>query len=220
MFRTDRLARIGAAETLVPLNSTRLICVHSAPFMAFSGDSQVDLARAANQTGLLKPLYSAGWSAPTFNIDGLYTHTAFPERPTTSCSYLQLFRKGTVETVDAQTIPSQPSYPGSIPSIAFPERLFAYVTQLMQLYELLEVEPPYALLVSFVGVRGIHLASQARINLQPLNREVLMLPEFIIETRTFEPDVKLKLLLDTLWQSFGAHGCTEYDDNGRWRRRN
>ena len=47
-----------------------------------------------------------------------------------------------------------------------------------------------------------------------------MLPELIIETRTFEPNVKLKLLLDTLWQSFGAHGCTEYDDNGRWRPRN
>ena len=47
MFRTDRLARIGAAETPVHLTSTtRLICVHSAPFMAFSGAGQVDLARA------------------------------------------------------------------------------------------------------------------------------------------------------------------------------
>ena len=50
MFRTDRLARIGAAETPVRLNSTRLICVHSAPFMAFSGVGQVDLARAVNRT--------------------------------------------------------------------------------------------------------------------------------------------------------------------------
>ena len=149
MFRTDRLARIGAAETLVPLNSTKLICVHSAPFMAFSGDShQVDFARAADHTGLLKPLYNAGWSAPTFNIDGLYTYSAVRERPT-SYSYLQLFRNGTVETVDAQTILSQSPYPDSIPSIAFPDQLFAYVEQLMRLYELLDVEPPYALLVSF-----------------------------------------------------------------------
>ncbi len=29
-----------------------------------------------------------------------------------------------------------------------------------------------------------------------------MLPELIIDTGSFEPDIKLKPLLDTLWQSF------------------
>ena len=75
------------------LNSTRLICVHSAPFMAFSGVGQVDLARAVNRTELLEPLHHAGgWSAPTFNIDGLYTHS--PVHHEGSASYLQIFRMG------------------------------------------------------------------------------------------------------------------------------
>ena len=94
MFRTDRLARIAAAETPVHLNSTRLICVHSAPFMAFSGAGQVDLARAVNRTELLEPFHAGGWSAPTFNIDGLYTHS--PVHHESSTSYLQIFRNGTV----------------------------------------------------------------------------------------------------------------------------
>ena len=214
MFRTDRLARIGAAETPVHLASTRLICVHSAPFMAFSGTGQVDLTCAVNRTELLEPLYAGGWSAPTFNIDGLYTHSAVHHESSTG--YLQIFRNGTVEAVDAQLIPSQLPYPDGVPSVLFPRKLFAYMTRLMQLYELLEVEPPYALFVSLLGVRGIRLdvhVSRDR-NLRPLDRDVLMLPEIVIDTRTFEPNVKLRPLLDTLWQSFGAHGYTNYDESG------
>ena len=216
MFRTDRLARIAAAETPVHLNSTRLICVHSAPFMAFSGTGQVNLAHAVNRTELLEPLYANGRSAPRFNVDGLYTHSMGRE---SSTSYLQIFRNGTVEAVDARMIPSPPSYPDAVPSVLFPRELFAYVKRLMQLYQLLEVEPPYALFVSLLGVRGIRLAvDQSRgLNLEPFDRDVLMLPELIIETGSFEPDIKLKPLLDTLWQSFGAHGCIDYDESGRWR---
>ena len=103
MFRTDRLARIAAAETPVHLTSTtRLICVHSAPFMAFSGAGQVDLARAVKRPELLEPLYAGGRSAPTFNIDGLYTYSPARE---SSTSYFQIFRNGIVEAVDAQMIP-------------------------------------------------------------------------------------------------------------------
>ena len=217
MFRTDRLARIGAAETPVHLTNTRLICVHSAPFMAFSSAGQVDLARAVKRTELLEPIHHAGgWSAPTFNIDGLYTHSPAHE---SSTSYLQIFRNGIVEAVDARMIPSPPSYPDTVHSVRFPRELFAYVKRLMQLYQLLEVEPPYALFVSLLGVRGIRLAvEQSRgLNLKPFDRDVLMLPELIIETGSFEPDIKLKPLLDTLWQSFGAHGCIDYDESGRWR---
>ena len=208
MFRTDRLARIAAAETPVHLTrTTSLICVHSAPFMAFSGAGQVDLARAVKRTELLEPLYAGGRSAPTFNIDGLYTHSPARE---SSTSYFQIFRNGIVEAVDAQMIPSRHPYPDAVPSELFPTKLFAYVTRLMQLYHLLEVEPPYALFVSLLGVKGIRLdvhVSRDR-NLRPLDRDVLMLPELVIDTRTFEPDVKLRPLLDTLWQSFGAHGYT------------
>ena len=107
MFRTDRLARIAAAETPVHLTrTTSLICVHSAPFMAFSGAGQVDLARAVKRTELLEPLYAGGRSAPTFNIDGLYTHSPARE---SSTSYFQIFRNGIVEAVDAQMIPQPAS---------------------------------------------------------------------------------------------------------------
>ena len=192
--------------------------MHSAPFMAFSGAGQVDLARAVKRTELLEPLYAGGRSAPIFNIDGLYTHSPARE---SSRSYFQIFRNGIVEAVDAQMIPSRHPYPDAVPSELFPTKLFAYVARLMQLYDLLEVEPPYALFVSLLGVRGIRLdvhVSKDR-NLRPLDRDVLMLPELVIDTRTFEPDVKLRPLLDTLWQSFGAHEYTNYEEKRSLVRR-
>ena len=221
VFRSDRLARIAAGETPVPLDGTKIICVHAVPFEGYSTGRQVDLVRAATRPELLEPFYASGWSGATFNIDGLYSYSPIADRPT-CISYLQLLRNGTVETVDCAMIPSPAPYRDGIPSVAFPQQLFAAVGRIMRLYELLEVEPPYTLLVGVLGAMGVELTVDRRLgagSLRPLDRDVVMLPEVVVDSRTFEPDVALRPMLDALWQSFGASGCGDYDDAGRWGRR-
>lgn len=223
MFRAERIGRIAAGETPVPLEGTKLICIHIVPFEALGASRSVDLHLIAEQTSLLRPFYDDGYSSARFNIDGVYTHaTAGGEA---SGGYVQCFRNGIFETVDAWMIPSpSDKYPDAIPSLAFPQHLFAFIERGLRLLATVEVVPPIAILVSVLGSKGIVLGLDTmmafRSPLRPLDRDVLMLPDVVIqEVGSFDAAVSLKPLLDALWQAFGMPRCMDYDEQGKWKPR-
>jgi hypothetical protein len=217
-FRSERVARIVADETPVPLTGTKRIAIHLVPFAAFSSRPAVDLLNIAERSELMQPFYAdGGWSAPTFNIDGLYTSAGAGN--TENYSYLQIDRAGRIEAAESWMIPSiDPArYPDSIPSERFPSELFAAVTRALRLYELLDVPSPYAVMVSILGAKGVVLALDVfrfRSPLRPLDRDALFLPEVIINDRPVDVPAVLHPLLDALWQSLGLKTSTEYDEYG------
>jgi Putative DNA-binding domain len=225
VFRFDRLARIVAAETPVPLAGTKLICIHVIPFEALGGSHSIDLRLASEQASLLRPFYSDGYSDARFNIDGLYTF-ASADGGHTSGGYVQCFRNGILEAVDVWMIPSlSDKHPDAIPSLAFPQHLFAFVERALRLLAVLDVVPPIAMLVSVLGSKGIVLGvnntmSAFRSPLRPLDRDVLLLPDVVVqEIGSFESAVTFKPLLDALWQAFGMPRCMDYDEQGKWTPR-
>ncbi len=216
-FRADRLARVVAGETPLPLDGTRIICVHAVPFASYGGAPSVDLHRAASETSLLRPWRANGWSAPEYNIDGVYTYVPRHDSSITG-AYVQLLRNGIVEATESTLIGLHPQYPESLPSLAFARELFGFINRVTQLYKLLEVSPPIAVLVSILGSKGTQLGvSQSLwLSLRPIDRNVLVLPEAIIDDWSVEPEITLKPILDALWQSVGASRCLDYDENGQW----
>jgi hypothetical protein len=113
-------------------------------------------------------------------------------------------------------------YPDAIPSGRFPNELFQTVSRALHLYELLDIPPPYAVMVSILGAKGAVLATDSfrfRSPLRPLDRDALLLPEVVINDRPVDIPAVMRPLLDALWQSFGMKGCTEYNENGQWTPR-
>lgn len=221
LFRSDRVARIVADETPVPLTGTKRIAIHIAPFAAFVSRPAVDLLQVADHSDLMQPFNSSGWSAPTFSVDGIYTYgAAFGAE---NYAYFQLDRAGRIETVESSMIPSiDPKYPHAIPSGVFPTELFNAVERALRLYDLLEILPPYAVMVSILGAKGavlwmdvVNLGSPLR----PLDRDALLLPEVVINDRPVDVPAVMRPLLDVLWQSFGMKRCTEYSEDGQWKPR-
>jgi hypothetical protein len=223
LFRSERVGRIVADDTPVLLTGTKRIVIHIAPFAAFFGRPAVDLLKAAARSDLMQPFYSeGGWSGPTFNIDGIYTYAGASGAE--HYTYLQLDRAGRIESAESWMIPSiEPArYPDSIRPTPFARALFESVARALRLYELLDVPPPYAVLVSILGAKGAVLAFDAfrfRSPLRPLDRDALLLPEIIINDRPVDVPAAMRPLLDALWQSFGMKGCTEYNENGEWNPR-
>ncbi len=223
LFRAERVARIVADETPVPLTGTKRIAIHVAPFAAFVSRSSVDLLKAAECSDLMQPFYAeGGWSAPTFNIDGIYTSAGASGAE--NYSYLHLDRAGRIESTESWMIPSMDParYPDSIPSGRFPRELFDTVGRALRLYELLDVPTPYAVMVSILGAKGVVLGLDEfrfRSPLRPLDRDALFLPEVVINDRPVDVPTVMRPLLDALWQSFGMKACTEYDDQGKWKPR-
>jgi hypothetical protein len=221
-LRNERLGRIIAAEVPVPLDgleASPIICVHIVPLVAVSVGGQVDLIKAAGlgQQSEMMPLYAHGWST-RFNIDGVVTYSGDERAPYT---YLQLFRNGVIESATTGLV-SRPA-DGGIPGIAFPEALFEFVRQKLAMYSALDVPPPYSLMVTLLRVKGVTLATSTERRLyrglQPIDRDVLHLPDVLIEDAAIPADQLLRPLIDGLWQAVGSANCPDYDAHDRWKPR-
>jgi hypothetical protein len=129
--------------------------------------------------------------------------------------YLQLFRNGVVESVDAAhiEIPARRIGDG-IGGLGFAERTFAFVDQMQKLWHLLEIEPPMSIFVSVIGVKGAQLFV-SQLESGTFDRDQLMLPELLLTDADGKPADTCKPL-DVLWQAAGFPRCTLYSDAGKW----
>ena len=89
-FRAERLARISSGDTPVSMHiENGKIILHIVPLSAFSIHNPVDLEKAYQLHGKLRPLSASGLDY-LYNFDGVINFTG-GER---CFSYTQLFRNG------------------------------------------------------------------------------------------------------------------------------
>jgi hypothetical protein len=96
-FRVDRIAKIVGGDTAVPLPMGAKAVTHILPLSSFTVAQSVDLNRAwRDHSNVIGVLGSSG-SSPSFNLDGLLVSSSHSR----GRRYVQLFRDGCVEVVDA-----------------------------------------------------------------------------------------------------------------------
>ena len=98
-FRMDRLVKIAAGETPVPLDPGGKLAVHVVPVPAFADGRLIDVVSAAAQ-GTYLPLPPGGISGAnrlSVNLDGLVSYTDRGARM--RHGYAQFFRSGAIESV-------------------------------------------------------------------------------------------------------------------------
>ena len=99
-FRAERIGNILAKETPIPLNDSPKIILHIIPLSAFDPTSIIDISTI--KTVNARPIGASGWSG-RYNFDGYVTYEKYPDSPT-SHSYVQIFRNGIIEAIDAMLI--------------------------------------------------------------------------------------------------------------------
>jgi hypothetical protein len=91
----------------------------------------------------------------------------------------------------------------------------------LRVFKQLQINPPLFFMLTLCGVKGWTLnASTMRTffpeQYPPVDRDILVLPEVVIEnTEKTSTDI-VKPLLDALWNSFGFIRSFSYDPNGKW----
>ncbi|MFQ6028259.1 MAG: helix-turn-helix domain-containing protein [Dehalococcoidia bacterium] len=210
-FRAERLSMIVADEAPLPLGGGTGLALHVIPFNAFDPSIRHDLAPLMASAGILRPM-GGGGSTPIYNLDGILSYGA------STNSYLQVFRTGCIEAVDSNFL--QENQRGvSIPSVAFEFQLLQAMTTSLEIQRLLGAEPPFAVMVSMLGVRGLPLnVVDVRIpgRGRPINRDALILNEVIVETFDVEPAQALHPIFDTVWNAAGYAGSFNYSPEGVW----
>lgn len=215
LFRARRLRKVAEGREPVILEEGQpRVVVHLVPEGA-PGTAEIDFSSAGTiREGQLWPMH-AGGSGPVWpNFDGLLNVARHND---SAYSYVQLFRGGAVEAVNASLIRGRAdalSFTGSL----FEREVFKVVLNSLALQKQLGVEPPVYVMVSLLGVRGFTIrrerddfSGEGR----PIDRDDLVIPEAALGS--FEADVIPAMLrvFDRVWNAAGWEG-SPYFEEGEW----
>ena len=217
-FRADRLGQLIADETPIQMDENAKLVLHVVPLGAFDTAAKFDLATIKNETSLLMPMRTGGgWSGARHNFDGLYTHA---DHKGLSYSYVQVFRNGIVEMVNSSLL--DPNYDNRkiIPSVAYEDEVRQALKRCLEIEKKLGAEPPFVIMLSLLGVKDYVMAVSQRRSFNdghPIDRDMLVVPESLIEIFEAPTDKTLRPILDVVWNAAGWPGTINFDEEDNWK---
>lgn len=217
-FRLDRISKIFANETPVPFYETAKIVLHLIPIISFNPAQSYDIGEITSHLGTI-PLISAQGGPSRYNFDGFLTYCIDRrDEKGKSFSYAQLFRNGIIEAVEGLLL-QRDNGQLIIPSVAYEKELIKSLTDYLSLIKTLNVELPIFVFLTLMGVNGYSMALPSNYrtwNTQTIDRDVLQLPEVIIESYDVSADKVLKPCFDSIWNACGFPKDLYYNDVGEW----
>ena len=223
-FRADRINKVMAGETPVPVDAGAKYVLHIIPLGALTSGAGLDIRWLdGNRHRLPRPGMG---SDSRVNFDGLVAYQiTYPPRPgsvSTPC-YIQAFRSGILEWVNAGWLAPRPGedsaqliYP------TFEESVLEEMTRLLQVLRDGGVVPPLVCCLTLVGVKGYGLWLDPSRRWPPwagqkVDREILLIPDVLIEGYEADLSRVMKSAFDAVWNAVGFASSWNYDENGERR---
>jgi hypothetical protein len=166
-----------------------------------------------------------------FNIDGFVRSIRTEFNATTDIGYAQVFRNGIVETVDTSLLGinkwnrtkfNSRVDPQSFDGERYERKLLVAVKRYLELQTFLGSNPPFFVMVSFLGVQGYKIALQRSEHhiaeyTKEIDRNNLIIPEVMIEDFDANLAEVLRPIFDAVWNAAGATESPNYDETGKFR---
>ncbi len=214
-FREKRISAIYANELPIPFYPSPKVALHLIPFSSFNPGQRYDL-ETIEKISLydIQPLGKENFNH-RYNIDGLLTFSSFPNKKD-SYSYVQLYRNGIIEAVNSELLWSGDRSRYINPTL-IEKAIVESIPNYMEVCQKFNIDPPIFLFLTLVDVKDYVIPSRASWNLKnPIDRDILLIPEVIIEDLNFEPSLLLKPIFDSIWNACGFHRSPNYDNEGKW----
>lgn len=223
-FRIERLQAVRENTTITPpLVEGGRIVLHVIAVAGFDAPESVDLDLATARPR--PPFADFGAGHHRINFEGVqgYELTRDGDR---SLDYVQLFRNGAIEAVDAELltrIAQDPDRKGAIPSLSFEGRLIDALAGYLADLRDWRVPPPYLVGLALLNVKALTLSMTFQLadrlgGPRPIDRDDLFVPEQMIEDLGHDLRLDairaLKPSFDILWQSVGISKSPNFDDAG------
>jgi len=216
-FREDRISKIFANETPVPFYDNAKIVLHLIPITSFNPAQRYELNKIISHPGKLPTINHNGFTN-RHNLDGFLTYSRDEEGKT--YSYVQLFNNGIIEAVEGKYLDPH-RYDGrlEIRGTAYEIKLIESLSIYLSALKELNVELPIFIFLTLIGIKGyLMFVGEKRFNVQGnsgIDRDILLLPEVIIENYDTAPEEVLKPCFDAMWNACGFSKSPNYDDAGK-----
>lgn len=217
-FYTQRIMDLMANKTPIPFYEGGKIILHLIPLSAFNPGIKYSFEPYHTNPAKLAPMRSSGWNT-RYNLEGFVSYSGGQEGKTHS--YTQLYRNGIIEAVEGLTLMRDrgPLYI----SHRYEGMLLNYIQELFAVMQELQVSTPLYIFISLTDVKGFKIVPDKSKFLFfdendhfPIDRNILILPEVLIENYGINLISTLKSTFDLVWNACGYEWSWNYDKNGAW----
>jgi Schlafen, AlbA_2 len=214
-FRLDRIARIIAGDTPIPMGDGAKLIFHAFPLTSLDvWPAFLEIAKNEAQVpNLLRPMAISAnnWR---YNLDGFVAHTV--RREPSEQTYIQLFRDGGIEVVGG--VLSYVEHRRGFFGLAFEQATIPVLRTTQRLWKLLGVTGPIVLGLVLSGAKGWRMVAGSLGMSDPdvtVDTELAILPEVVVQDENAPADQALKPLFDLAWNAGGRSRSPFYDDTGQ-----
>jgi hypothetical protein len=213
-FRDERLSRLVAGELPIELKypeQARLLA-HVVPLVR-DGTSQLDLHALKRSTALVPFERGSGWNH-RYNLDGLMAYTG--------SSYTLAFRTGAIEGSTNVPVQKQDKEPLARLYAKWVEtQMLEFVQASLTILRDAAIESPVVVLLALSGLRGVRFENSPHSwgwgSEETVDRDIVVLPELLLEDVPSDMTQALRPIFDALWQCSGWDQSPSFDQNGTWR---
>lgn len=218
-FRHNRVTQVTTGETPMPLMPGGKVILHLIPVSSFRSRQVFDVAAMPQLPTQFPPMAASGWDH-RLNLDG---HVSYGGgRNGGGCrSYTQFFRNGSVEAVLADVV-GEDKQEGKLLLAGYYERTltqeFHFFKRLLTGLREIGVQPPIWCFLSITGVRGARIPTDDHFSDEnrAIDRDVLLLPECVIDDLGVDSAAILRPMFDLVWNASGFTRSFNFDTNGKW----
>lgn len=214
-FRLDRISRIRARETPIPLPAGPCISLHLIPVNAVGSTRSYDVAGLKSNLGIhqtLAPLFWSFVNNSRLNLDGLLLYNTNKDQM--SPAFTQVYRTGIIESADTLFFKAREQFGRgkALPSEAFESGLLRSVQNYLSTLKSIEVDLPVLVAVSLLDVKGYAL-SLDHAQTDEFDRDIISAQEITIESYDVNVPLAMKPLLDQIWNAAGCEGSPYYSSD-------
>jgi hypothetical protein len=218
-FRSERVAQVSKGETPIPLMPGGALILHLVPVASFRSRQLFDVATMPELAARFPPIGASGWDH-RLNLDGHVSYSGV-RKDRTSRSYTQFFRNGIVEAVLSDVV-MEKKEEGKLLLAGYYERTLTQeyrpVSHLLNGLREVGVQPPVWCFLTITGVKGARIPTDDDFGDEnrAIDRDTLMLPEFVIDDLGTDAGALLRPAFDLVWNASGFVRSFNFDTNGKW----
>ncbi len=221
-FKTERITQIYGDNLPVPFEDGAKIALHLIPLESFSPNYSIDLKPIIHGRAKLNPINIEYALNLRITFEGVLLHECVPK----ASSYVQLYRKGICEAVVQLSSSHTKGDQNVIPNRWFEGQLLKSLGSYLNLAKDLGINTPIAIFLTLIGVKNWKISDDKLFyrnghNLTTaIDRNILELPESIVESYATKPQEILRPMFDRVWNACGREQSPNFDEDGNWIENN
>jgi hypothetical protein len=217
-FRAERVAAIGRGETPIPLINRAKLILHMVPLEALRSRVSLKVNDVMAFAQLFPPIGSidSGRYSPRLNFDGIVLFSGGNPGDSKNI-YAQLYRDGVVEAV-SDDVSYETDGKFYLATKRYESHLMHELPVYLKSYKGLSVNPPIWCFLTLTDVKGMMIQYQGDYlyHRHSIERDVLSLPEFVIENLDSPAVTLLRPAFDLIWNAAGLPNSFNFDKDGEF----